>query len=158
MADRNLTTTDNPPGWQPLWAPLSSLRREMDRLFDDYLLPGESRILGSWALQPCIELEESDDAYAVTAEMPGIDQKDITLDLKDNVLTLVGEKRDEHKENERGRHYTERAYGRFERRIALDQEVDADKIDAHFNNGVLKVKLPKNPRAQDKGRHIDIKS
>jgi HSP20 family protein len=117
---------------------MTSLRREMDRLFDDFLLPGESRIFGSRALQPTIEVDETDQVYTVTAELPGVDQKDVQLDLKDNILTLAGERRESRSENGNSRHYSERIYGRFERRIPPDEEVDADKIEAHFNNGVLK--------------------
>jgi HSP20 family protein len=83
--------------------------------------------------------------------------KDVEVGLRDNVLTLTGEKRQEHKEGDGGRAYVERSYGRFERAIPLDLEVDADKVEATFKNGVLTVSLPKNPQARDKTRKIEIK-
>jgi HSP20 family protein len=157
MADRNVTRTNNHQPFRPFWGPIYSLRHEMDRLFGDFVPPSISNVFGSRGLHPIIEVKETEGVFAITAELPGIDQKDIQLNLKDNILTLAGEKRVEHNEDGNGRHYTERAFGRFERRIPLDEEVDADKIDAHFANGVLHITLPKNPRAQDKGRHIEIK-
>ena len=93
----------------------------------------------------------------VTAELPGIDQKDIELDLSDNALTLRGEKRSERKEEQAGRRYSERSYGRFERTIPFAAEIDADKVEARCENGVLKITLPKNPKARDKTRRIEIK-
>jgi HSP20 family protein len=89
--------------------------------------------------------------------LPGLERKDVELTLRDNALVLSGEKRQEHAEAEGGRTYTERAYGRFERVIPLEAEVDADRVEAVFKNGVLTVAVPKNPKAQDKSRRIEIR-
>jgi HSP20 family protein len=78
--------------------------------------------------------------------------------LRDNTLMIRGEKRDAHKEEARGRHYTERSYGRFDRMIPFDVEVDPDKVEARFKNGVLSVKVPKNPKASSRTRHIEVKT
>jgi HSP20 family protein len=108
-------------------------------------------------ITPSIDVHETDQAYTVSAELPGIDPKDVELDLRDNAITLRGEKRSERKEEDAGRRYSERSFGRFERTIPLAAEVDADKVEASFENGLLKVTLPKNAKARDKTRRIEIK-
>ena len=90
----------------------------------------------------------------VTAELPGMEEKDVDLLLEDGVLTLKGEKRAETEDKDR--QFSERYYGRFERRSPLDAEVQADKVEARFKNGVLTVTLPKDPEAQPKARRIAI--
>ncbi len=140
--------------------PLGIFRREMDRLFDDFLSPAElrsfapPRAMGVW---PSIDVEETNQAYIVTAEVPGLDEKDIELSLRDNLLTISGEKREERQEEKGGRAYAERFYGQFRRAIPFDTEVDPDKVDAKFKNGVLTVTLPKSKKAQADARRIDIK-
>ena len=153
MATRELSPwRGNQVGWA--FEPFSSFRQEMDRLFDDFFAPARTTGNGGSTLRPSIEMAEDDKAYHVTAELPGLDMKDISLDMRENTLAISGEKKSEKKE---GTHYTERTYGRFERVIGLPQEVDADKVSASFRNGVLTIDLPKNPRAQDKARKIEIR-
>jgi len=158
MPNRNVTNWREANGARPFLAPLTSFRRELDRLFDDFLVPGDGQFSTSRDLQPDIEVQDRDNAYAVTAELPGIEPKDVQVDLNDNILTIAGEKRQARDQNDKGRHYSERSYGRFERLIPLEREIDADKIEAKFSNGVLTVTLPKSPQARDKSRHIEIKS
>ncbi len=139
--------------------PFTSFRREMDRLFDDFFSPAEPRSFGGGGVSwPTLDVEETDQAYTVKAEVAGLDQKDIKLELRDNVLELSGEKRDERKDETDGRTYSERFYGSFHRSIPLQSEVDADKVEATFKNGLLTVVLPKNDQARDKTRRIEIKS
>jgi len=154
MANRELAPwRGNQVGWA--FEPFSSFRQEVDRLFDDFFAPARGTPAnGGSMIRPSIEMKEDDKSYHVEAELPGLDMKDINLDLRENTLAISGEKKCEKTE---GTHYTERSYGRFERVIALPQEVDADKVDAHFKNGVLTINLPKNPKAQDKARKIEIK-
>lgn len=137
--------------------PILSLRREMDRLFDDLFrgsLPsldlGRGRSLAAW---PSLELSETDRELRITAEVPGMTEKDIELLLDDGMLTLRGEKRSESEDKDRG--YSERYYGRFERRIALPQGVDEQAAKAEFKDGVLTVTLPKSAEAE-RGRRIPI--
>jgi len=161
MANRDLTpwrgAATTPVGRDPFM----NFRREMDRLFDDFFTPAEPRSFGAASSQsmvtPSIDVHETDQAYIVSAELPGIDPKDVELDLRDNTLTLRGEKRSERKEEDAGRRYSERSFGRFERTIPLAAEVDADNVEARFENGVLKVTLPKNVKVRDKIRRIEIK-
>jgi HSP20 family protein len=141
--------------------PFGSFRREMDRLFDDFFAPVEGREHGTFLAGgnwPSLDVDETDQAYKITAELPGLSLKDVNVDLRDNVLTISGEKREEHKEEKSGRHYSERSYGRFERVIPFNVEVDADKVQASFKAGVLTIELPKSAKAKDKSRHIDIKA
>jgi HSP20 family protein len=139
--------------------PFFTFRQEMDRLLDDFIMPGDrGRGAQSGALQPSIELMENDKAYCVCVELPGLEMKDVQVDLSDNVLSISGEKRSEREKNENGVKYSERAFGQFERRIPLEAEIDADKVEAAFKNGVLNVRLPKNPKAQEKTRRIEVKA
>jgi HSP20 family protein len=139
-------------------SPFLSLHREMNRVFDDFFRDFDMRLptMGSafnvgW---PHVDLSETDKEVTITAELPGMEEKDVELILQDGMLTLKGEKRAESEDQER--QLSERYYGRFERRIPLDADVQADKAQARFKNGVLKVTLPKNPEAQPKARRISI--
>ncbi len=141
--------------------PFLALHREVNRLFDevfrsfDGAFPGTGR-LSSWgAGWPTVEVADTDKEVRVTAEVPGLDEKDIEVLLADGVLTLRGEKRSESEDRER--QFSERFYGRFERRIPLDAEIEEDKASASFRNGVLTVSLPKTAQAQTKARRIAIK-
>jgi HSP20 family protein len=136
---------------------LFDLHRQMNRLFDD-LIESPATSLGPPALAatgwPQLEIDQKDDQIRVVAELPGVDEKDVELTIEDGVLSLTGEKRSERKD-ESG--YSERSYGRFERRIALPSNIDEDKCKADFKNGVLTVTIP---RAAEKarGRRIPLGS
>jgi HSP20 family protein len=140
--------------------PFTSVRRELDRAIDDFWRMPELRTFGADGARafPSLEVRETDQAYQVTADLAGFDQKDVQIDLTDNVLVLQGERRDEHSESGDGRYYTERAYGRFERRIPLDHEVEADKVQARLKNGVLDIEIPKSTQAQNRTRRIEVKA
>ncbi|MER9754780.1 Hsp20/alpha crystallin family protein [Mesorhizobium sp. M0166] len=138
--------------------PFLSLHREVNRLFDDMLRSFETRLPAAGQLLPFdsgwpkVEISESDNELRVTAEVPGMEEKDIEVLLDEDVLTLRGEKRSETNEKD----YSERFYGHFERRIPLGYEVEDDKVKASFANGVLTLTLPKNPNAQSKVKRIPI--
>lgn len=139
--------------------PFVSLHRNVNRLFEEAfrgfdppsmfsrMMPGN----GSW---PKVEISESEKEIRVTAEVPGLDEKDIEVLLEDGVLTLRGEKKSESQDKER--QFSERYYGRFERCLALGREVEQDNVAATFKNGVLEVKLPKTAKAQANARRIPI--
>lgn len=139
--------------------PFLSLHREMNRVFDDFFrdfdmrlpMTGGAGFNGGW---PHIDMAETDKELTITAELPGMEEKDVELLLEDGALRLKGEKRAESEDKER--QFSERYYGHFERRIPLDAEVQADKAQARFKNGVLTVTLPKDPHAQPKSRRIAI--
>jgi len=137
--------------------PVLTLHREMNRLFDDVFSGiggGVPALAGRGLGWPSVELVETDQGLRVSAELPGLDEKDVELLIDDGVLTLRGEKRAEVADKERG--YTERSYGRFERVIALPFAVEEDKAEASFKNGVLSVTLPRAAKAPDHARRIAI--
>lgn len=141
--------------------PFLALHRDVNRLFDnvfrgfDSHLPALRRMSsfggGSW---PNVEVSDGEKEIRVMADVPGLEEKDIEVLLEDGILTLKGEKRSETEDKDR--QFSERFYGRFERRIPLGYEVENDKVRADFKNGVLTVALPKSARAQAKARRIAI--
>jgi HSP20 family protein len=161
MANRDLAPWTGSRGVSPFERdPFGSFRNQMDRLFDDFFSPIEPRSFASGnrtAAWPSVDVHETDKAYRVTAELPGLEQKDVEVTLRDNMLIISGEKRQEHRQEDGGRTYAERTFGRFQRTIPLDTEVDADKVQASFKNGVLTVEAPKNPAAGDKSRRIEVR-
>lgn len=140
--------------------PFLTLHREMNRLFDETFRGLEMPSLfgarapmgmGGW---PKLEGTENDKEICVIAELPGLDEKDVDVSLSDGTLCIRGERKSEVEDKDR--QFSERYYGRFERRIPVGMEIDEDKIEASFKNGVLKVTLPKTERAQTKAKRIEI--
>jgi HSP20 family protein len=140
--------------------PWSSFQREMNRLFDSFWGGIEPRIgmAAAHLYSPNIDVHETDQAYRVTAELPGLTETDVELNLRDNNLVISGEKKLEREEKDDDRYYRERSFGRFQRVIPFAAEIDADKVQARFDKGVLTIELPKNAKARDKTRHIQINS
>jgi HSP20 family protein len=139
--------------------PFLTLHREMNRLFDNVfrgfdLAPlGNGHFLDPAVRWPNIEVSETDKEVKVTAELPGLEEKDVQVELANGVLAIRGEKKTETEDKERL--FSERYYGRFERRIPVD-EIEHDKVNASFKSGVLTVTLPKSPAAQQKVKRIAI--
>jgi len=125
----------------------------VNRLFDEAFGLFGAPSLRSFAW-PNVELAETEREIRVTAELPGLDQKDVDVTVEDGLLTLRGEKRSDVDDKDRG--YTERSYGRFERRIGLPKGVDRDRANATFSNGVLTVTLPKTEAANENVRRIPV--
>jgi len=137
--------------------PLLSLHRDVNRLFDDVFRGLGTSRFGAFDRSlawPSVEFAETEKEFRITAELPGLDEKDVELSIEDGVLTLRGEKKAEVEDKDRG--YSERSYGRFERRIALPRSVERDKASAAFNNGVLTVTVPKSQAANENRRRIPI--
>jgi HSP20 family protein len=132
--------------WNP-WNELESMNRQLSRLLDDGQ-NGLSTESGLWA--PSVDIRETDDALLVQAELPGIEKKDVRLEVKDGVLSISGERRYGKDVKEENVHRVERAYGRFSRSFSLPTHVDADKVGAKMKNGVLEVRLPKRESARPK--------
>jgi HSP20 family protein len=137
--------------WNPA-RDLMRMREEMDRLFHEFSRPGDSEegtwMRGSWA--PLVDIYETDEAFILKAELPGFSKEDVQVELHGNRLALRGERKHETEAKEEQYHRRERAYGRFERVFWLPTTVDADKIQAHFSNGVLELRLPKSEAAKPK--------
>jgi HSP20 family protein len=137
----------------------SNLQREIDRVFQDFGRGGMPMLgeFGRNATAMKVNISEQDGALEVTAEMPGCAPEDIDVQLKDGVLTIKGEKKVEKDEQQKDYHVMERSFGMVERSFTLPAEVDAAKVEAAFDNGVLKVTLPKLPAEQSKAQKIAIK-
>jgi HSP20 family protein len=139
--------------------PFLTLHREMNRLFDDAFRGFDLAPLGSDRFSdraigwPNIEVSETDKEVKITAELPGLEDKDVEVELANGVLAIRGEKKIENEDKDRL--FSERYYGRFERRIPVD-DVEEDKVDASFKKGVLTVTLPKSPAAAQRVKRIAI--
>jgi HSP20 family protein len=139
--------------------PFFNLHRDVNRLFDDVfrgfdLAPfGSDRVFDRGIGWPSVEVSETGKELKVTAELPGLEEKDVQVELADGVLTLKGEKKTETEDKER--RFSERTYGLFERRIPVEG-VDVDKVSAAFKNGVLTVTMHKLPEVQSKVKRIVI--
>jgi HSP20 family protein len=154
------------------WRPFETLRREIDRLFDDFdggfwrapfrrsafdVEPFWRREL-AWATTPAMDVAETDKAYEITAELPGMSESDVEVVAANGVLTIKGEKKEEKEEKKKDYYLSERRYGSFERRLQIPEEVEADKIEAAFKKGVLTVTLPKKAEAQKPAKKIEVKA
>jgi len=136
---------------------LERMRREMDRLWDSFFeeRPGRKGAEEKEWL-PSLDVSETKKDIVVKAELPGIDPKDIDISLTNDLLTIKGEKKQEKEEKEENYHLFERSYGSFTRSIRLPREVQSDKINASYKNGVLKVTLPKSEEAKKKEIKIKV--
>ncbi len=135
-----------------LWDELFNIRNDFDRM----LGRGETQVGTGWC--PAVDVHETKDELVLQAELPGLTPDDVELNVENGVLTISGEKKQEHQEGEEGSdfHLVERRYGRFERRFSLPRSVDPGKVKAEFANGMLNITLPKAEAA--KPRRIQIKS
>lgn len=152
------------------WHPFDALRREFDRafdLFDRDFWPGAfSRSLfaprrltaAAAALLPAIDVTEGEKGYELTAELPGLTEKDIEVKVANGTLTIRGEKKDEREEKNKDYHVSERRYGSFQRSFTVPAGIDSAKIEAQFKNGVLTVSLPKTVEAQKEEQKIAVKA
>ena len=147
--ERSLGTRSEP------MSPVVSLHREMNRLFDDVFRgfegPHFSGNRGSW---PSMDVEETDKEYRVTTELPGLEERDVEVLFQDGILTIRGEKKVE--KDAGNRTFSERYYGRFERQISLDRDIDESTINATFRNGILTVTAPKSAQAVERTKRIPI--
>lgn len=157
--------------------PLANMRKEMEGLFDRYfgewpslrmpdihwpeMEPFRSLDLrdrlGKLGKGVRVDVAESDDAYTVTAEIPGMDEKDVEVSLVEKMLTISGQKEEEHKESKKDYHLQERHFGSFRRSFQVPDDVDSGKISANFAKGILTIDMPKTRRAKSKKRVIAVK-
>ncbi len=155
------------PSMQGRW-PFDNLRREIDRVFEDFNtgfwrtpslfenFPNLAR--ARFAVAPAVDVAEHDNAYEVTAELPGLDEKNVDVKVANGVLSIKGEKQEEKEEKKKDYYLRERNFGSFERSFQIPDGVDTDKIEAVFKQGVLKVTLPKKPEAAQAAKKLDIKA
>jgi len=125
-----------------------------DRFFADFALPSIAFEDTEW--MPAFDMSETDKELIVKGEVPGMDKKDINITVSDGMLTIRGEKKHEKKEENEQYHHVERRYGAFSRTMRLPHEVEADKVDATYKEGVLSIRLPKSEAVEPK--KIEIKT
>jgi len=148
--------------------PISRFHDEMDRLFDQFFgginLPswaggaGKEAFGGNGFLTPAIDVSETDKEYCVEADLPGLDEKEVSLTLQDGVLVLKGEKKEEKEESKKDYRISERRWGSFQRALPIPSDVDENHVSAEFKKGVLTVHLPKSAEAQKSAKQIQIKA
>ena len=140
--------------------PLYALQRQMHDLFDNFLgfsLDPFDVGQSVASFQPKMEVKESDKEFTITAELPGIDEKDVEVTLEGDLLTIRGEKKEEHEEKKEGYYRSERSYGSFQRSLILPETIDAENLKAESKKGILKITLPKKPEAQVQKKKIEVK-
>jgi HSP20 family protein len=145
-----------------------TFRSEMDRLFDRFGFPSFRRMFDVepfWGMEssfgvsvPAVDVIEDEKAYRITAELPGLEQKDVDVSVTGDVLVIKGEKRQEREEKDKNRYLSERSYGVFQRNFALPDGIDRDRISADFSKGVLTLTLPKTAEAQKQQKKIEVKA
>ena len=137
--------------WRPT-RDFLSMREQMNRMFDDFFAPAKSGANGDslWNWNPAVDVMDGENSIVITAEVPGVDKKDITVDVKDRVLTLRGERSSDNEVKEEKFYRRERVYGKFERSFSLPAAVDPDQINATYADGVLKIEVPKPEQSKPK--------
>ncbi|HGY54182.1 MAG TPA: Hsp20/alpha crystallin family protein [Caldithrix abyssi] len=141
------------------WSParsLFTLKTDMDRLFDEFFRTG-MEVTDRVDLTPLVDVEENDDEFVISAELPGMKRDDIKITFDNNMLNISGEKKAEKEMKEENFHRMERSYGKFSRTIPIPSGVKLDKIDAVYEDGVLTVHIPKTEEAKPKQIEIKVK-
>jgi HSP20 family protein len=152
--------------WEPV-AELHTIQNEMNRLFNVFFDYPTGTGRGNGTMRrwlPAMDLVETDDHYVLRADLPGLADEDINVELEDNALTVSGERTAEYEGQQEGYHRLERAFGSFSRSLTLPDGVDPDDIEAHFDRGVLEIRIPKPEQKKSKtvpitlGAHPDTKA
>lgn len=171
--DRAATPARRPEMRPAQFDPFHALRHEMDRMFDRFWrggfgLPSFQRMFepepsrhgetGFAFTTPAVDFCEDDKAFHLTAELPGLSEKDINVTLSGDMLTITGEKRDEREQKDKNYHWSERHFGSFRRMVQLPPHIDRDKIEANFKNGVLSLTMPKTSEAMQQQKRIEVKA
>jgi HSP20 family protein len=140
--------------WEPV-RELTSLQSEMNRLFNTFFdspTPGNGGGVRRWI--PAMDLVETDDQFVLKADLPGLNEGDVNIEVEDNVLTVSGERKSEHEDKREGYYRVERSFGSFRRTLTLPEGVDPEGVSATFDKGVLEVRIPK--PEQRKPRRVAI--
>ncbi len=140
------------------WDPWKDLRDEIDRVFDSFFgryptVSGEHKVY----FIPAIDVEETENEYIVKAELPGLSKEDIKISLRENSVTISGERKKEKEEKGKTYHRVEMVYGKFARTIQLPDEIQPDKAKAEYKNGILTITLPKSEKSKPREIEIEIK-
>ena len=138
------------------WNPTSSLMTDFDRIFDSMLNNDFPRFSSTKSWLPAVDVNETETEFFLSADMPGLDKKDVSVDIHDGVITIKGERVIDNKKSTDGYRIRERQLGSFNRSFRLPDNVNEDKVAAKFKNGVLTVTLPKTKETLPEGRRIKI--
>ena len=142
--------------WNPTAGPM--LHDEVERMFDSFFgIDRRRQDLQSFDWTPRVNVEEADDRFVVTADLPGMKKEDIDIQLQENVLTIKGERKHEKEEKEKNYHIFERSCGTFQRAFTLPENVEMEKIDAEYRDGVLSIAIPKTEPAKPKEIRVKVK-
>jgi HSP20 family protein len=145
--------------WLDPFRDLSAIQERMNQIFEDALARSRGREeglrTGMWT--PAVDIYENSDFVVVKAELPGVEKNRISVEVKDGILSLRGERKFEKEVKEESFHRIERSYGSFQRSFSLPVSVDQDQVTARFEDGVLEVKLPKKEKAKPKQIQVDVK-
>jgi HSP20 family protein len=163
-----IPTEKSAPQLPQQWEPFERFRREMDRPFNDFTgglfdrsffdpMPFR-RTESALRTMPAVDVAETDKAYEITAELPGLDEKNIEVKLANGVLSIKGEKQEEKEEKQKDYYRRERSFGSFQRSFQVPEGVDTDKVAASFKNGILSVTLPKSAESQKQAKKIEVKT
>lgn len=147
-------------------APLVNLHEEIDRLFDEafsgvditspfFQIPALSK-MGEGMFKPHVDISGTDKEYKISAELPGMTEEDISIELKGDALVLKGEKRQEEKTEDEGFYRVERCYGSFQRVLTVPKDADVENIKAHYENGVITIMLPRKAESLEESKKISI--
>lgn len=144
--------------WLDPFRDLSAIQERMNQIFEDALSRTRGRDegirMGMWT--PAVDIYENNDSVVVKAELPGVEKDQISVEVKDGILSLRGERKFEKEVKEESYHRIERSYGTFQRSFSLPVSVDQEKVTAKFTDGVLEVKLPKKEQAKPKQIKVDV--
>ena len=152
---------------------LTSLRSDIDDLFDRYFphfprrwmdwdpfkgLEMPNFAMPRWGAAPSVDLSETDKGYEISADLPGMDEKDIEVSVSDTMLTIKGEKQEEREEEKKDYHVRERRYGSFQRSFRIPDDADGSKVSAKFSKGLLEISLPKTAKSKSAKRQLKVEA
>lgn len=140
-------------------SPLLSLHREMNRLFDNFFndFPSAGRLSEISSFQPRVNIAENDKEIRVEAELPGMDEKDLSVEIKGHTLIIQGERKSKKEEKQDNYHLLESSYGSFYRSIELPEDADLEKVEAKSKNGITTITIPKKESAKTERKKIEVK-
>jgi len=154
-------------GAHPIAGPLSQLHEEIDRFFNNTfrgfgMTPSGfgsplASGLAEGLLKPTVDISATEKEYKITVEVPGVDEKDVKLELLNDTLTISGEKKQEKEEKGKNYYCMERSYGTFQRTLSLPEDAEQEKIQASFKRGILNIQIPRKPVAESHVKRIEIK-
>lgn len=152
--------SQTPATREDFFDPFVTFRREMDRMFEDFFGGGALRpAQAGWqTLTPAVGIDETDKEVMISAELPGVSDKDVEVSLAGDILTIKGEKRAEQEKRNGDSYYMERRFGSFSRSVRLPFEVHDREVDAKFKDGVLTIRVPKPAEMQKAVRRIEVKT